>query len=191
MRTLWLVILLAIGESLGFGQLDSDTLTVSVFQSFIPPPDQVVFSASVNTGVNTGLDEVIAQLKSSGITSAIFSGLYSDVDPPALHWFFTVLVPFSEMQATIARLTGPNLAFDMRGAQVSQQLREVQPCSMSSLMASAQGRAKKMADAVELVVGQVLELSDENGFGVGYKQPGGAWFAISGVSPINAVLRRQ
>src|SRR6266478_8382695 len=164
MRALRLIILLATGGSLAFAQLDSDTLTVSVSQSFSVQPDQARFSAYTNTGVNTGLDEVITTLKSIGITTAIFTDVYSDADPPALYWFFTISVPISQIKPTIAQLTGLKIRFSIEDLQVSQQLRDAQPCSVSNLMASAQTQAKKMADAAELVVGQVLELSDEGSF---------------------------
>src|SRR5258708_1502365 len=190
MRILWLIIVVGTGGWLAFAQLDSDTVTVSVLQSFSLQPDQVTFSADVSTGMNTGLDDVITKLRSAGITSAMFSGLYSEVDPPALHWLFTISVAISELQPTMARLTALKLPFYMeQGSQVSQQLREAQPCSMSSLLAFAQARATKMADAVELVVGRVVELSDESGFGsvsvgrapAGYKLPA---FLLTTPAPI-------
>ncbi len=165
MRALRLIILLATGGSLALAQLDSDTLTVSVSQSFSLRADQVQLSVDVNTGVNTSLDEVITNLKGAGISSAIFSDLYSDADPPTLHWIFNVSVPISEIKGTIAQLTGLKIIFYIQGLQTSQQMRDAQSCSMSNLMASAQTQAKKMADAAELVVGQVLELSDGAGFG--------------------------
>ncbi len=162
MRALQLIILLATGGSLALAQLDSDTLTVSVSQSYNLKADQVRFSADVNTGVNTNLDEVVTKLKSAGITTAIFSDLSSDAEPPALHWFFTLSVPISEIKATIAQLTGLKIMFYIQGLEISQQMRDAQPCSMSNLIASAQAQAKKMAASAELAVGDVLALSDEN-----------------------------
>jgi hypothetical protein len=165
MRALPLIILLATGGSLALAQLDSDTLTVSVSQSFSFQADQIRLSADVNTSVNTGLDEVITTLKSAGIKSAIFSDLRSDADPPALHWLFDISVPISEIKSTIAQLTALKITFYLLGLQISQQMRDAQSCSIPNLVASAQAQAKKMADAAELVVGQVLELSDGAGFG--------------------------
>ncbi len=162
MRTLWFLIMLAIAESLAFAQLDSDTLAVSVSQSHIFQPDTVLFTVDVSTGVNASLDEVVARFKNAGITSAIFYGLSSVEDPPALDWLFTVSVPISELQATIARLAGLNVTFYLQGSRVSQQLLDAQQCSLPNLMALARAQAKKMADAVELAVGDVLALSDEN-----------------------------
>src|SRR6266849_5462325 len=109
MRTLWLIILLAIAESSAFAQLDSDTLTVSVSQSFNFQPDTVLFTADVSTNLNASLHEVVARLKNAGITSASFYRVTSGEDPPALHWLFTISVPISELQVTIARLTGLNV----------------------------------------------------------------------------------
>jgi uncharacterized protein YggE len=181
MRALRLIMFLAAGESLALAQLDSDTLTVSVSQTFSLRADQVQLSVDVNTGVNTGLDEVITKLNGAGITSAIFSNLSSDADPPALHWFFTLSVPVSEIKSTIAQLTGLKIIFYIQGLQISQQMRDAQSCSMSNLMASAQVQAKKMADAAELAVGDVLALSDEGALLASYSisvppAPAQQWF---------------
>ena len=162
MRAFWLIILLAVAAPLAFAQLDSDTVTVSVSQSFNLPDDTVLFTADVSTGVNASLDEVVARLKNAGITSAMFYGLSSVEDPPALDWLFAIPVPFSEMQATMARLTGLKVTFYLQHSDVSQQSLDAQQCSMRNLMALARARAKTMADAAELAVGDVLALSDEN-----------------------------
>src|SRR5260370_2090335 len=126
MRSLWLIILLAIVESLAFVQLDSDTLTVSVSQCFKFQPDQVVFTADVSTGVNVGLDEVVGRLKGAGIRSTSFSGVYSIKDPQMLRWHFSVPVPVSDVHATIARFTSLKLTFYLQGTQVSPELRDAQ-----------------------------------------------------------------
>src|SRR5438552_2690258 len=116
MRSLWLGILLAAAESLAFGQLDSDTLTVSVSQSFNLQPDQVVFGIQLTTATSFGLDEVVASLKNAGITAASFSSVASLPNQATLYWSFTLPVPFSKISATAAQLTAKNIAINIQSA---------------------------------------------------------------------------
>src|SRR5713226_10408269 len=140
MRSLWLGILLAAVESLAFGQLDSDMLTVSVSQSFDLQPDQVVFGISVTTPASTGLDEVVANLKNAAIK---FSSVTLSRDHATLTWFFTLAVPFSKLSATAAQLDAQKVEFTLQSSQAQQ----VPQCSVPTLMAAARAQAKKLADA--------------------------------------------
>ena len=156
MRSLWLGILLAAVESLAFAQLDSNTLTVSVSQSFALQPDQVVFGISVTTPASTGLDEVVASLKNAAVN---FSSVTLSRDhATTLTWFFTLAVPFSKLASTAAQLTTQKVEFTVQSSQAQQ----VPPCSAPTLMAAARAQAKKLADAADLVVGDVLTLSSGN-----------------------------
>src|SRR5277367_958329 len=65
-------------SSLLFGQLDSNSVTVSANQNTNLQPDQVVFGIYVTSGINSSLDDVLAALKTSGITIANFSGVSSN-----------------------------------------------------------------------------------------------------------------
>src|SRR5258708_15774138 len=158
MRSLWLGILLAAVESLAFGQLDSDTLTVSVSQSFALQPDQALLSISLLTPASTSLDELVASLKGSGITAANISNV-SLLREHTLVWQFTLAVPFSKIVSTAAQLGAQKIPFYVQGSWVSIESRQAQQCPISSLMAVAKVRAKQIADAAELVVGGVLTLS--------------------------------
>ncbi len=155
MRSLWLGILLATVESLAFGQLESDTMTVSVSQAVDLQPDQVVFGISVTTPVSTGLDEVTASLKNAAIK---FSSVTLSRDQATLTWFFTLAVPFSKLAATAAQLTTQKVEFTVRSSQEQQ----VPQCSVPTLMAAARAQASNLADAAALVVGDVLTLSTES-----------------------------
>jgi hypothetical protein len=166
MRSLWLGILLATVESLAFGQLDSDTLTVSVTQSINPQPDQIVFGIIQTAPPDRSLDEVAASLKAAGITATKFSTVYSVPDSPDLHWVFTLAVPLSKIRATAAQLMAQNISFSVDGLQVSDELQRAQQCSLPSMFADIRTRAKNIADAAELVVGDVLSISQENVPGV-------------------------
>jgi hypothetical protein len=158
MRCLWLGILLAAVESLAFGQLDSDTLTVSVSQSFALQPDQVLLSVSLPTPASTGLDELVASLKGSGITAANLSNV-SLLREHTLIWLFTVAVPLSKIPSTAAQLNAQKIPFYVQGSQVSAESQQAQQCPLPSLMADAKAQAKKLADSAELVVGDILALS--------------------------------
>src|ERR1700730_13282796 len=102
MRMFWLGILLATVESLAFGQLDSDTLTVSVSQSVNLQPDQIVFGITQIAPPDRSVEDILASLKAAGITQATFSTVYSVPGSPDLHWVFTIAAPLSKMQATSA-----------------------------------------------------------------------------------------
>lgn len=158
MRSLWLGILLAAVESLAFGQLESDTLTVSVSQSVNLQPDQVVFAIPLITTASTTLDEAAASLKGAGITAANLSSV-SLLREHTLNWLFTLAVPFSKMPSTAAQLTAQKIPFYVQGSLVSPALQQAQQCPITNLMADAKAQAKRVADAAELVVGDVLALS--------------------------------
>jgi hypothetical protein len=68
---------LLMSASVLFGQVDSNTVTVTSSQSTNVQPDQVLFAVSVTTSLNSTLDDVLAALKGSGITIANFSGVSS------------------------------------------------------------------------------------------------------------------
>ncbi|HEY6390432.1 MAG TPA: hypothetical protein VIX89_04075 [Bryobacteraceae bacterium] len=160
MRSLWLGILLAAVESLAFGQLDSDTLTVSASRPLNAKPDQLVLTLNVTTPVSTGLDEVVASLKSVGITAANFSYVSSPRDNATLSWSFTLAVPFSKVPATAVQLMARNVQFYPRNFQVSAASLPAQQCQVPVLMADVKASAKNLADAAGLVVGEVVAMSD-------------------------------
>jgi len=158
MRSLWLGILLAAVESLAFGQLESDTLTVSVSQSVNLQPDQAVFGIPVITAASTTLDEAVANLNGTGITAANLSSI-SLLREHTLNWLFTLAVPLSKMASTAAQLTARKIPFYVQSSLVSPALQQAQQCPITNLMADAKAQAKRVADAAELVVGDVLALS--------------------------------
>lgn len=90
--------------SLAYGQLESNSITVTASRSAAVQPDQAVFGVSVSSSISTSLDDVLAALAGVGITITDFSGVNSIVyllDPstgrsifpqPALVWTFTLPV---------------------------------------------------------------------------------------------------
>lgn len=161
-----------------FGQVESNSITVSASQNASLQPDQAVFSVTVQSGVNTGLDDVLAALQGSGITAANLSSVSSNniVSPfnisnqPLLQWAFSLITPLTNTKTTVASLTTLQqniaklnnalmLSFSIVGTQVSQQLAQSQTCSLPSLVASATAQAQSLASAGALTLGPIIAMS--------------------------------
>jgi hypothetical protein len=169
MRKAWLLILpLAVGPA--FGQLESNTVTISARRSINVQPDEAVFYLTVTSPPTVGLDQVVAAMSSLGLTSANLTGI-GNYDPATLQWGFALAAPLSSLAGTIGSLTqlqqaitqnnsGLTLTFGVGGTQVSPKLQQSQSCSTSDLIADATAQAQKLANAVGLVLGPVLKLSN-------------------------------
>lgn len=174
MRSLCLITILLAGGSLLFGQLDSDTLTIQASRTVNLTPDQVVFSISISASPNTSLDQVVAALANLGVTAANLANVAGGTDSQsATYWDFTLAAPLARMKATIASLTALQqsiaqssttitLMFQIQGSQVSADLIQSQPCSMTELFAAAQAQAQSVASVAGLAVGPVMTLSNLN-----------------------------
>lgn len=169
MRKAWLL-MLPFAVVPVFGQLESNTLTISATRQINLQPDQVVFYLSVGSGVSASLDQILTALSALNITSTNLTGVYNST-PQILQWTFTLAVPFGNLAATIGSLTalqgaitqnnsGLALLFSVTGTRVSAQLQQSQSCSTSDLLADAKVQAQKVAIAAGLVVGPVLTLSE-------------------------------
>jgi uncharacterized protein YggE len=182
MQRIAFVLLLACWCSLAFGQLESNSITVSTSNTPTLQPDQAVFSVTVTSPQTTGLDDVLTALQGSGITAANFTGvstqqIYSvlgssgtSTPPPMLTWLFSLTSPLTNTKATVASLTtlqqnimkannGLTLSFSIVGTQVSQQLAQSQTCSLSGLIAAATTQAQSLASAAGVYLGAILALS--------------------------------
>ena len=160
---------------LAFGQLESNSITVSVSRSATVQPDQVVFAVTVQSGLSASLDDVLAALQGSGITASNFTGVSTNsfitVPPaPSLSWTFTEMAPFAKQKDTVASLTalqqtvaqgksGLTLSFTVAGTQVSAQALQSQTCSLTGLLSDAQAQAQSIAAAAGVTVGPILALS--------------------------------
>ncbi len=147
-------------------------------------PDLEVFSVSVQSGVNTSLDDVIAALKGSGITAANFVGVSTadglqfilspgPVTPPVargMQWIFALPAPLAKIKDTVATLSalqktiaqqnnGLILSFAVQGTQVSPQSQQSNACPIPDLLADARAQAQRLADAAGLSLGVVLAMS--------------------------------
>src|SRR6476469_2869826 len=109
---------LTILTSLAFGQLDSNSVTVSSKRNNNVQPDQAIIAVYVDTGGTASLNDVLAAVQSVGITAANFSGVGSPqglsltpTDPrapvtpaPVLEWAFGLPVPLSKLNDTVNAL---------------------------------------------------------------------------------------
>jgi hypothetical protein len=167
-----------------FAQLDSNSVIVTATRSMAQQPDQVLFGVTVQSGLNTSLDDVVAALQGSGITAANFSGISAapftgniiptPQQPPTvtqmLQWTFALQAPLAKIKDTIATLTalqktiaqqnnGLTLSFNVQATQVSAQLQQSQVCPTSDLLADATAQAQKLAGAAGLSLGAVLAIA--------------------------------
>lgn len=165
-----------------FGQSVSNSITVTASNTATLQPDQAIFSVTVQAGLNTTLDEVVAALAGSGITAANFSGISTPPVlcsgqlpcpsslPTAVDWIFSLPAPLTNTAATIASLTalqqniakannGLMLSFYIVGTQVSQQLAQSQTCSIPNLITSATTQAQALAASGGVSLGAILAMS--------------------------------
>jgi Protein of unknown function (DUF541) len=174
MRRIMFVGLLAVTSVL-FGQLDSNSITITASRSVYFQPDQAVFLVSVSSPLNATLDDIVAALQGSGVTTGNFlvSNVYMSgmLGGAQTVWTFTLPVPLSKMKDTITSLTtlqqtiaqknsGFSLTFNVQGGQVSTQLRDAQQCPITDLVSDARTQAQKLADAAGLTLGPILALYD-------------------------------
>ncbi len=176
-RTLLLLAVLFSSAALAFGQLDTDSVTITASQSIYAAPDQVVFRISVTSGLSAGLDDVLKPLATLGITAANLTGIttiYSQIglaSQTALQWSFTLTAPFASLAATVIALTaleqtiqqnnsGLLLSFWIAGSQVSAASQSAEQCPVASLFAAAWDQAQKVAATAGLKAGAVLALSN-------------------------------
>lgn len=177
MRTLLIMFVLSI--PLAFGQLDSNSITVTASRSTTTgvQPDQAVFMAQVSTGLDASLEDVLAVLQGTGIATGNFVTVNSFIVYPQaagqigslLAWTFRYAVPLAKIKDTITLLTslqqtianrhnGIALTFGLQGFQASGQ-----NCSLSDLIADARTQAQKLADAGGVSVGNILAISSPTG----------------------------
>ena len=155
--------LLLLTAATAFAQLDDSTITVTATRRVTLQPDQMAFYITVNAPEGAGLDDVLAMLPGTGITSANLTGVSNVL------WSFTLAVPLKQASATIALLeqlenqSREAVMFLVQGAQVSLALQQSQTCSETALVADAQSQAQTLAAAAGYTVGPVIAASDGSG----------------------------
>jgi len=153
-----------------FGQLSTNSVTVTASNTATLQPDQILYSIEVDSPLNATLDQVVAAVASLGITAANLSSVNAQgvlavvpvigqpVTPTLLSWFFTLAAPIASNQTTVAQLTslqqsiakqnnGLKMSFSIQGTQISQQLQQSQPCVLANLLTQARTQAQSLASA--------------------------------------------
>lgn len=168
------VLALAFSAGLVFGQVDSNSATVTASRNSTVQPDQAILSVSVLSDMNTTLNDVLAALQGSGITFANFSGVNTHfgntVLPalPGLQWTFALATPLTNLKDTLATLASLQrslvqkrltLTYYVQGTQISQQLQQSQTCAIPDLIADARAKAQTLANAGGRSLGGILALS--------------------------------
>lgn len=158
-----------------FGQLDTNTVSVTATRSVVVQADQAVFVVSVASPLDATLDDMVGALQGTGITAAQFSGVAAPQSTNVLQfqivWTFVVPVPLANMKTEIATLTTARqslmakrsaftLSFNVAGTQASPELLAAQPCSRADLIADATAQAQKMAAAGGFWLGAIVSMSD-------------------------------
>jgi len=112
MRKSALVFLPLLSCTVAFGQLNSNSITVSASRNISLQPDQAIFAVTVQSGISTGLDDVVAAMQGSGITAANLASVSSQQDivsrlgsTVTVQWTFNLLAPLANTKTTVASLT--------------------------------------------------------------------------------------
>jgi len=162
-----LLVLFTVGVP-AFGQLQTDTITITANRQVSLQPDQIVFSVTVLAAETVEIDDVVAQVAGAGISAGNLAGVSSYLNGD-LAWNFTLAVPISQASATttslvqLAQQSNQAVTFYVQGTQVSQALAQTQPCSQANLISDAQAQAQSLAAAAGFSVGPALAVSDGSG----------------------------
>jgi uncharacterized protein YggE len=173
-----------------FGQLTSNSVTVTATRNTNVQPDQLLFRVSVDGPLTLTRDEAVAALEGSGITAANFAGISTvqQYDPRSnqpvtqIEWSFALPASIADMKSTIATLSalqksnaqknnGLTISFGVAGTQLSPQAQQSQACSLADLISDARAQAQKMASAAGVSLGGVLALSGASVTSVPAGQP--------------------
>ncbi|PWU09807.1 MAG: hypothetical protein C5B51_05580 [Terriglobia bacterium] len=159
---------------LSFGQLTSNSVTVSTSQPGTVQPDQAVFVVSVTSATDKGLDDILKALAGSGITAANLAGIRTAANPVQsvpqpqmmLFWSFRLIVPLSKVKDTTAMLSSLqqtlpkpdfSLSFGVQGTQASGAA--TTPCNYGELFNQARTEAQKIAGAAGLSAGAIIGIN--------------------------------
>ena len=163
MRTLGL--LLCIAAPRAWGQLDSNTITVTSSVAVTAPLDSMSFSVSVSTPLSATLDQAVAVLQPAGVTASNLSSVYQS--ERMLQWSFSMLTPFSRVRDTVLALTaiqtnkqGFDVSFRGAGAPGANSASNFQGCPLPDLLAQATAQARSYANLAGVTLGPLLALSD-------------------------------
>jgi hypothetical protein len=178
----WIFVLFSlIPLSPAFGQLDSNSVTVTASRNTTLQADQAVFTVYVNTDPTATLNDVLTAVQSAGLTTANLSTVntttfYTYANDGAqqaqqqTQWVFQLLAPLANTKPTVATLTALQknvtqankswtVSFSLQGTRVSQQLAQSQTCDLAGLLSDARTQAQNLATAGGRTLSGILALS--------------------------------
>ena len=179
---------LCLSSSLAFGQIDSNSVTVTASRSANLQPDEVLFLVSVSSSsTGTTLSDVIAVLQGTGITQASLTGVNVHqstlpvnrlpvIDPTtgtttvtttrqsALEWGFSLAVPLTKLKDTVAMLAAlqQSVLQKNNGLTLSFYLQTLQVSAKLAQTASCAS-----SDLLSDARAKAQKLADAAGFSVG------------------------
>lgn len=152
--------------SLGWAQLQTNSIEITTSRTLAATPDQASFSVRVDTGLGATLADVANVLSSTGITADNFVNLTPAFLNPRydLEWNFNLTIPLSKISSTVAQLTSlPTRTTSFTFSGVTTSAAAQPTCRTADLVADASAQAQKLADAANLRLGPVLAISDAGG----------------------------
>lgn len=147
-------------------QIASNSVSVTATRSVTAPADQAVFSISLRTPLTAALDNVLTALSGTGLSASNLTGVSGDSS--GLLWTFSLVVPLSKAQDTIAVLAklqndqrsgGSNLSYFV-DTQTSAEGAAARPCPYADLAADAAMRAQAIANSAGVGLGTLVAASD-------------------------------
>ena len=167
--------------SLGWAQLQTNSIEITTTRTLTATPDQVTFNIWVDTGFGYSLSDVLNAISSVGITADNFAGLSSPFlyivgsAHYSLEWDFSLTVPLSKASSTMAQLASLAvktaridallISFGLQGVSTSPTNQPT--CAISDLVADATAQAQALADAANVRLGPVLAISNQRGTSTG------------------------
>jgi hypothetical protein len=177
-------VLLLLFSTLLYGQLDSNSITVTASRTVTLAPDEVVFRVNAAGPANTTMTDAVAALSSLGITAANFAGVNSNPSalfaiitspapgltpvfaPPApapvIEWSFYLVAPITQMKDTIVALNALQQKAAANPIVVSFQLNGTQ---ISTRLSKAQ--TCSTVDLIADARAKAQKIADPAGLNVG------------------------
>jgi hypothetical protein len=169
------VFLLTISAAFLYGQLDSNSVTVTASRGISVPPDLALFDVAVTANSNATLNDVLAALQPLNLTAGDLGSVvnaFAGGDQLTLIWSFSFPSPLSNLKDTTARLTnlqktigqsnknlGLSLSFSFTGSGISPQAQQAQPCVIADLVNDARAKATAITNASGRTLSSVLAVS--------------------------------
>jgi uncharacterized protein YggE len=180
--------LFLITASFAFGQLDSNSVTVTASRTTTLQPDQALFAVTITTDPAASLSDVLAAVQPAGLTFSNFSSVstttaytYTNGQQQAqqqTQWSFQLLAPLANTRSAVSTLTALQksvtqanpawgASFSLQGSQVSQRAQQTQTCDLAGVIGDARTQAQNLATAAGRTLSGILALSTNTNSTIG------------------------